>query len=175
MNVLYWKSALLEVGGFDERFDIGYDAEIGHKICAAGYTISFETKAIVYHYNRPTLHSYSRQQYKYGKFTAGLYLRNTRIAAGDEVASFWMNIQPFVLCANCCIIIDCYFFPAGRVYRCYFSFRTIDNYTVSAVQLSVNEKDITALFFVVLCFVRGIAWTIGGNMVRPIIANQGKK
>ena len=162
MNVLYWKSALLEVGGFDERFDIGYDAEIGHKICAAGYTISFETKAIVYHYNRPTLRSYFRQQYRYGKFTAGLYLSNTRIAAGDEVASFWMNIQPFVYATIAASLLIAIFFPPAGFIGVIFLLGLMIHYTVSAVQLSVNEKDITAMFFVVLCFVRGIAWTAGG-------------
>jgi len=175
MNVLYRKSALLEVKGFDERFDIGYDAEIGHKICAAGYIISFDPKAIVYHYNRPTLSSYYRQQYVYGKFTAGLYLSNTRIATGDEVTSFWMNIQPFIYAIIALSFLIAIFFPPAGLIGVIFLLGLLILYTVSAAQLSVKEKDVTAMFFVVLCFVRGFAWTAGGAWFVLSSLKKGKE
>lgn len=162
MNVLYRKSALLEVGGFDERYDIGYDAEIGHKICAAGNTISFDPKAIVYHYNRPTLRSYFRQQYAYGKFTAALYLNHTRIAAGDEVTSIWMNIQPFIFLIIAASLLSAIIMPIIGFIGVIFLLVLLILYTVSAIQLSLKEGDVTALFFIILCFVRGTAWTAGG-------------
>jgi glycosyltransferase involved in cell wall biosynthesis len=162
MNVLYRKSVLREVGGFDERFDIGYDAEIGHKICARGYTIAFDPAAIVYHYNRPTLRAYFRQQYTYGKFTAGLYLSNRRIAAGDEVTSFWMNIQPFMYAITAALFLGAVMIPVAGLVGVMVLLGLFVLYTVSAVQMSIKESDGTAMFFIVLCFVRGIAWTAGG-------------
>jgi cellulose synthase/poly-beta-1,6-N-acetylglucosamine synthase-like glycosyltransferase len=163
MNVLYRKSALLEVGGFDERFDTGYDTDIGHRICSAGYTIHFDPKAIVYHYNRPTLRSYYRQQFTYGKNTAKLYLQHLHIAAGDEVTPFWMNVQPFIYVVIVLALFAGFIFSPAYILGVLLLAGLLVSYFVSAARLSIRERDASALFFVVLCFIRGAAWTIGGG------------
>jgi glycosyltransferase involved in cell wall biosynthesis len=162
MNVLYRKSVLLQIGGFDEHLDTGYDTDIGHRICKAGYLIHFDPKAIVYHYNRPTLWSYFRQQYIYGKNVAGMYLQHMNIASGDEVTSFWMNVQPFVYTLIAIALLGSIVFPIAGILAGILVIGLLLAYAVSAVQLSIREKDASALFFIVLCFVRGIGWTAGG-------------
>lgn len=162
MNVLYRKSALIEAGGFDEALDTGYDTDIGHRICGRGYLIHFDPAAIVYHFNRPTLASYFRQQYIYGRNVAGMYLRNIHIAAGDEVTSFWMNIQPFVYALLGFVFIGALVFPVSGIVAVLIAAGLFLAYLLSACRLALHEKDVSALFFVVLCFVRGIAWTAGG-------------
>lgn len=162
MNVAYKKSVLMEVGGFDARFDTGYDTDIGHRICAAGYTICFDPTAIVYHYNRPTLASYFRQQFTYGKNTAKLYLQHAHIAAGDEVTPFWMNVQPVIFVLIALLLAGAVFYPVTGIVAGIFLFGLLVLYLLSAIRLCIKESDITALYFIILCFVRGIAWTAGG-------------
>lgn len=162
MNVAYRKSVIMEVGGFDARFDTGYDTDIGHRISAAGYTICFDPRAIVYHYNRPTLLSYFRQQFTYGKNTAMLYLQHAHIAAGDEVTPFWLNIQPVIFVLIALLLAGAVFLPVAGIVAGIFFLVLLVMYTISATRLCIKEKDVTALFFIVLCFVRGIAWTAGG-------------
>jgi glycosyltransferase involved in cell wall biosynthesis len=162
MNVIYRKSVLLEIGGFDDRFDTGYDTDIGHRVRGAGYSIYFDPKAIVYHYNRPTLRSYYRQQFIYGKNTAKLYLQHLRIAAGDEVTPFWMNIQPFIYVMIVIMFIAGFLIPLFMVIGFFLLLGLFAGYLFSAIRLSIHENDVRALFFIILCFVRGSAWTIGG-------------
>lgn len=162
MNVLYRKSALSKIGGFDERFDTGYDTDIGHRICAAGYSIHFDPKAIVYHYNRPSLSSYFRQQFTYGKNTAKLYLRHTHIAAGDNVTSFWMNIQPILWLLIALLLFCTIISPIFGIMGILLFLGLLIQYCVSAIHMSVKENDITALYFVVIALIRSIGWTLGG-------------
>jgi len=162
MNVAYRKSSLLDIGGFNETLDTGYDTEIGHRLRHAGYFIHFDPKAVVFHYNRPTIRSYFRQQYIYGRNIARMYVQNVHIAAGDEITPVWMNIQPFLYSFIFLSLVAAILFPVAvipglGVLLCLFFV-----YTFTAIKLSYQEKDMRALFFIVLCFIRGIAWTLGG-------------
>lgn len=162
MNVIYKKRVLGEVGGFDERLGTGYDTDIGHRILHAGYLIRFDPKAVVFHYHRSTISSYFRQQFNYGKNAPALYIKQIHIAAGDAVTPFWMNIQPFIYAA---ILISLLLSPviphafSGALLM--IIFLTVV-YSISAVRLSMQVRDPSAIFFFILCFIRGIAWTIGG-------------
>ena len=162
MNVIFRKSVLLEIGGFDDRFATGYDTDIGHRVCGGGYSIYFDPKAIVYHYNRPTLRSYYRQQFVYGKNTAKLYLQHIHIAAGDDVTPIWMNIQPFIFVLIAASLLSAVFIPMAGFIGVLLLLGLLVLYLVSAIRLSFKERDATALFFIILSFVRGIAWTAGG-------------
>jgi glycosyltransferase involved in cell wall biosynthesis len=163
MNVLYRKSSLIEIGGFDERFDTGYDTDIGHRICKAAYLIHFDPKAIVYHYNRPNLKSYFRQQYIYGWNMARMYLQHMNIAAGDEITPLWMNIQPFIYTLIALTLVCAFFVPVAGIIAAILVIGLLLGYSISSIKLSIRENDVSALFFIVLCFVRGTGWTAGGG------------
>jgi len=176
MNVIYRKSVLLEAGGFDERFNTGYDAEIGHRIRKAGYLIHFDPHAVVYHYNRPTIKAYFRQQFTYGRNVAGMYLQKTNIARGDEVTPVWMNIQPFVYAFIALAFTLSLIMPLAGIIGLILLAGLFLAYSVSAIRLCITEKDASALFLIVLFFIRGIGWTAGGAwFVLSSVKKQGRK
>jgi GT2 family glycosyltransferase len=65
-NVMYRKSVLKEVGGFDEAIWPGEDVELDLKIKRAGYRLIFNPKAVVRHYRTKTYAAYGRMMMRYG-------------------------------------------------------------------------------------------------------------
>ena len=76
MNLLLKKAVIEEAGGWDENLPSQYDTDLGFRVSAKGYKIAYEPKAVCYHYNRPTLQAYYRQQLQYGKNTLKLYFKH---------------------------------------------------------------------------------------------------
>jgi len=105
MNLLLKKSIILEVGGWDENLPSQYDTDLGYRVSAKGYRIAYELNALCYHFNRPTLRSYYRQQLQYGKNTLKLYFKHGRLARGDEITDFGMNIQPILILAAIALFV----------------------------------------------------------------------
>ncbi len=164
MNVIYKKNIIKDVGGFNEKLPTAYDTDIGHRILNLGYRILFEPSAKVYHYHRPTLRSYYRQQYNYGKSVPTVYLNNRKIAKGDEVTSIWMNVQPFIYS-----VILLSMFAVMLTSRKDMILYTIlligmlsSMYIYQSVTIARRYKDFSAMFLIILFFIRGIAWTHGG-------------
>ncbi len=70
-NMAFRKSALEEVGGFDERFWVaGDDVDVCWRLQEAGRTLGFSAGAVVMHRRRDSVRRYLRQQYGYGKAEA---------------------------------------------------------------------------------------------------------
>jgi cellulose synthase/poly-beta-1,6-N-acetylglucosamine synthase-like glycosyltransferase len=163
MNLLLKKSVVEEVGGWDEKLPSQYDTDFGFRMSEKGYKIAYEPAAVCYHYNRPTLKAYYRQQLQYGKNTLKLYFKHGHLAKGDEITDVGMNVQPILLLAAVA------FFAVGVVplFRllwvgsavillamlCYFVY--------SAVKISVKFNDWSALRLIILYYVRSAAWFVG--------------
>ncbi len=94
MHVVYKKSILLEIEGFNEKLKTGYDCEIGYKINDAGYKIIFLPDAIVYHHHRDNLRAYFKQQFEYGQYGIIRYLDEVKIARGDQLTPLRLITQP---------------------------------------------------------------------------------
>jgi cellulose synthase/poly-beta-1,6-N-acetylglucosamine synthase-like glycosyltransferase len=62
MNLLLKKSVVEEAGGWDEKLPSQYDTDFGFRMASKGYKIAYEPTAVCYHFNRPTLRAYYRQQ-----------------------------------------------------------------------------------------------------------------
>ncbi len=70
-NMAFRKSALEEIGGFDERFRVaGDDVDVCWRLQEAGWTLGFSAGAVVMHRRRDSVRRYLRQQYGYGKAEA---------------------------------------------------------------------------------------------------------
>ena len=70
-NMAFRKSALEEIGGFDERFRVaGDDVDVCWRLQEAGRTLGFSAGAVVMHRRRDSVRRYLRQQYGYGKAEA---------------------------------------------------------------------------------------------------------
>jgi GT2 family glycosyltransferase len=70
-NMAFRKSALAEIGGFDERFwAAGDDVDVCWRLQEAGKTLGFSAGAVVMHRRRDSVRRYLKQQYGYGKAEA---------------------------------------------------------------------------------------------------------
>ena len=85
---------LKEIGFFNEQLPVGYDGDVCYRIRKRGYKIVYEPEAVVYHFHRPTLRSYFKQQFSYGKNTVHLILEWLDIVKGDTLNPKSMILQP---------------------------------------------------------------------------------
>jgi GT2 family glycosyltransferase len=70
-NMAFRKSALKQVGGFDERFPTaGDDVDLCWRLQDGGETLGFSAGAVVTHRRRDTVRRYLKQQFGYGKAEA---------------------------------------------------------------------------------------------------------
>ncbi len=163
MNLLLKRSVVEEVGGWDESLASQYDTDFGFRVSSLGYKIAYEPSAICYHYNRPSLRAYYRQQMQYGKNTLRLYFKHGHLAKGDEITDIGMNIQPILLLAvvvsfltgiipllRMAWVVSGLILLAMTVYFVY-----------SAAKISNKFHDWTAMRLFVLYFVRSAAWFVG--------------
>jgi glycosyltransferase involved in cell wall biosynthesis len=75
-NLLYRRAALLEVGGYDERFTNYETQDLHHRLCRQHRgAMTYEPRALVLHRHRATWSEYYRQQCGYGRGHGLLYLR----------------------------------------------------------------------------------------------------
>jgi cellulose synthase/poly-beta-1,6-N-acetylglucosamine synthase-like glycosyltransferase len=163
MNLLLKKKVIEEVGGWDEGLPSQYDTDFGYRITRKGYKFAYEPNAKCYHYNRPTLRAYWKQQLQYGKNTLKLYLKHSSLAKGDEITDFGMNIQPLLFLGVIALFLIG-IFPLFRML--WFASEILVAgifvyYIASAVKISVKFRDGTAMLLVILFFVRAVAWVCG--------------
>jgi O-antigen biosynthesis protein len=70
-NMAFRKAALIEIGGFDERFRVaGDDVDVCWRLQESGRTLGFSAGAVVMHRRRDSVRRYLRQQYGYGEAEA---------------------------------------------------------------------------------------------------------
>jgi cellulose synthase/poly-beta-1,6-N-acetylglucosamine synthase-like glycosyltransferase len=163
MNLLLKKSVIEEAGGWDEKLPSQYDTDLGYRISAKGYKISYVPSAVCYHFNRPTLKAYYRQQLQYGKNTLKLYFKHGRLARGDEITDVGMNIQPVLILAvigslllGIIPLLRLLWIVSGLILLAMVVY-----FVYSAVNLSVKFHDSTAIRLFILYFVRSAAWFVG--------------
>ncbi len=163
MNLLLKKQIIEDAGGWDEKFASQYDTDLGFRISAKGYKIAYEPSAVCYHFNRPTLKAFYRQQLQYGKNTLKLYFKHGRLARGDEITDFGMNIQPILLLTSLTLfllgitpLLRILWVGSGLILL-----SMIIYFVYSAVKIAIKFHDSSALRLVVLYFVRSIAWFVG--------------
>ena len=70
-NMAFFKSVLVEIGGFDPIFHTaGDDVDVCWRLEQADYKIGFSPSAFVWHYRRSTVRDYLKQQRGYGEAEA---------------------------------------------------------------------------------------------------------
>ena len=93
-NVVYRRSALEEVGGFDERFLKGQDAELSWRVLEAGHELAFDIGSRVKHYHPVSWPAYLQTQSQQGYWRVWLYLKHRGHAAGDSYSGLTDHLQP---------------------------------------------------------------------------------
>jgi cellulose synthase/poly-beta-1,6-N-acetylglucosamine synthase-like glycosyltransferase len=165
MNLLLKKQVTVEIGGFDEALPTQYDTDIGARLAQAGYSIAFDAEAVCYHFHRPTLRKFFKQQYKYGQNTWKLYFKHPKLARGDKITDWWMNIQPILYAAAAILLLIAVatgFHLIPSLILLALVLVTALQYVFSAARISFIFHDPTAMYLIVIYFVRAFAWTVGG-------------
>jgi cellulose synthase/poly-beta-1,6-N-acetylglucosamine synthase-like glycosyltransferase len=177
MNLLLKKAVIEEAGAWDEKLPSQYDTDFGFRLSAKGYKIAYEPTAVCYHFNRPTLKAYYRQQLQYGKNTLKLYFKHGHLAKGDEITDVGMNLQPLILLSAVAL------FLLGIVPFLRFLWLgplaillgMLLYFVYSAAVISAKFADWSAMRLVVLYFVRSMAWFDGAvSTVISYLVGRGK-
>jgi cellulose synthase/poly-beta-1,6-N-acetylglucosamine synthase-like glycosyltransferase len=165
MNLLLKKKVTMEIGGFDEALPTQYDTDIGARLAQAGYRIAFDPEAICYHFHRPTLRTFFKQQYKYGQNTWKLYFKHPRLAKGDKITDWWMNIQPILYAVAAILllisVVTSFHMIPSLIFLALVLITTL-HYIFSAARISIIFRDPSAMYLIVIYFTRAVAWTLGG-------------
>lgn len=67
-NLSLPRQLLVDVGGFDEDFVVGFeDAELGIRLAEAGVPLLYAEQAVVWHYHSPTLAAFAARQERFGE------------------------------------------------------------------------------------------------------------
>jgi len=93
-NVLYRRRVLEQVGGFDERFRKGQDAELSWRVLEAGYELAFEIRSQVGHHYHLNWRKYLYTQAQQGYWRVWMHLRHRGHAAGDSYSRLLDHVQP---------------------------------------------------------------------------------
>ncbi len=104
-NVLYRRSVLEAVGGFDEwRFNGpnspgAEDGELAYRVRRAGFDLRFEARSIVGHFHPTRLMRYLRAQRHHGYWRVALYARHLGKIGGDAYSGIVDHCQPMLAMA----------------------------------------------------------------------------
>lgn len=93
-NVVYRRSVLDELDGFNERYLRGQDAELSFRTLEAGHQLRFAHDSRVAHFHERKLSAYLRTQYKQGYWRAFLHLEHPGRATGDSYSRLSDHLQP---------------------------------------------------------------------------------
>jgi glycosyltransferase involved in cell wall biosynthesis len=93
-NVMYRRTVLEEVDGFDETCYWAHDADLAFRVRGAGHLLRFERNSLVGHAHPTRLFSYLGKQRMQGFYRVLLYLRHPNRMAGDSYSGLTDHIQP---------------------------------------------------------------------------------
>ncbi len=93
-NVVYRRSILEQINGFDERYLKAQDAELSFRVMNAGYELRFEGNARVGHHHETRWGGYLNTQRQQGYWRVWLHLSHTGHATGDSYSRLSDHIQP---------------------------------------------------------------------------------
>jgi cellulose synthase/poly-beta-1,6-N-acetylglucosamine synthase-like glycosyltransferase len=93
-NLLYRRTVLEEVGGFDEQYLKAQDAELSFRVMNAGYELGFEFGSRVKHYHESHWLKYFKTQQEQGYWRVRLHMAYPGHSAGDSYSSALDHIQP---------------------------------------------------------------------------------
>ena len=177
MNLLLKRSVLEDMGGWAEDMPSQYDTEFGYRLALRGGKIAYEPSAVCYHFNRPTLQKFYRQQFQYGKNTLRLYFKHGNLARGDEITDVGMNVQPIWLLT----IVSSFLLGTVPILRSLWYltgvlvFALFIYYSYLAGKIAVKFKDKSAMRLILLYYVRSTAWFNGAIITTLTYFKRGGK
>jgi glycosyltransferase involved in cell wall biosynthesis len=161
-NVAYRASALLDVGGFDERLGYGYDNDVSYRLRQRGYRLLFCRDARSTHRWRAGVSGYLRQQYGFGYGRLDVVAKHPHRAAGDMVSPMLMMAHPVVLstaliAAAAGSLVTSWARASLTVSLCLIATLILERAAAGA-RAAVRSRSTTPLWFPAVHLVRDFAW-----------------
>ena len=97
-DVLYRRNVLEAVGGFDERYLKGQDADLAFRVVEAGHRLRFDRRSRVRHHHADRLRRYLKVQRQQGYWRVALHLEHPG-RGGNAYSGPLDHLQPFVAAA----------------------------------------------------------------------------
>jgi len=119
-NLLYRKSVLDLLDGFDERFRKAQDAELAYRTRKAGYRLKFDIRSRVAHFHENQWWRYMDTQRQQGYWRAWLYLSHPEMASGDDYSGPLDHVQPALALATLALLPLSPLAPAAALQRALF-------------------------------------------------------
>ncbi|MEM7166631.1 MAG: glycosyltransferase [Planctomycetota bacterium] len=93
-NVVYRRSVLEQVGGFDERYLKGQDAELAWRVLEHGHELGFDVRSRVKHFHPVGLMSYLRTQRQQGFWRGWLLLAHRDRSVKNQYSNTLDHLAP---------------------------------------------------------------------------------
>jgi mycofactocin system glycosyltransferase len=88
------RSAVLEVGGFDQSMRVGEDVDLVCRLVAAGWRVRYAPESEIHHHPRATVSGMARQRFRYGESAPLLQRRHpgvaTPLGAAPHTIAIWL-------------------------------------------------------------------------------------
>lgn len=141
INSAFWRKVLLEIGGFDEEFELCEDTNLSYKVRALGYKLLLVPSIYVEHYRRNTIKDFAKQFFSYGVGRMRSMLTSRKYANKGTIVPFiGVLLFPFVV----------WLLPM-------FALTLLAAYLIvillKGLQAVIKMKDVRFLFLVPLLFV----------------------
>lgn len=157
-DVLYRRSVLEQLDGFDERYRKGQDAELSFRAREAGHRLRFEHASRVAHFHEDRLGPYLRTQRQQGYWRVFLHLEHRGHAGGDSYSRLSDHLQPPVAVLAAASIPIC-LWTAWPLASANLLLLTLQLPLARAIGAVVGRGD--GIAFVALGFVRAYARGVG--------------
>lgn len=164
-NSVYRKSALEEVGLFDESLGYGYDNDVSYRLTRAGYRLAFRADATSVHHWREGLMNYARQQYGFGYGRLDLVAKHRNRIAGDNVSRLTMMLHGPLMAAalalaGAALILAVARLPysAAAIASALCLAIIAAERLVAGIRAAIAFDDRTGLWFAPAHMVRDVAW-----------------
>lgn len=154
-NVIYRKSAVLQVGGFDPHLLTCEDEELDFRLRKAGYKLLFTPKVVVDHYRRPTYRRIYTQAYR---FAVG----RTQAIRMHWQMSRWFHFVPSLLLISVAVAIGMLF--AARDYKLLaisYLLLVFVAFLIPSVWLAVKKKTVSYYIYLAIFICWFAGWGLG--------------
>ncbi|MFH8080761.1 MAG: hypothetical protein QXO84_02670, partial [Candidatus Aenigmatarchaeota archaeon] len=143
---------------FDERFIWSWETDFGYRLTKLG-KMKHVPEAIVYHYHRPDVKSYFKQQMKNAMMLPLIYWKNFDKIKGDHISTTSMGITLLVFYLALFFAFLSLFFEAFLPIYTIFLFFFLFYIMLQVLTIAKKPSDFFPLTTIYV--VRTIAWSIG--------------
>ncbi|MFH1473802.1 MAG: glycosyltransferase [Candidatus Aenigmatarchaeota archaeon] len=158
MNICV-RTKILKKLMFNSKLFVGYDTDLGYRVISTGKKILYEPKAVIYHYHRATWKKIFKQQMTYARYLPLIYSKHKKRVGGDYISKPTMMYHLAV-----------FYLAALFLFLSIFSITSLDFFGIFVLIfllisvfefLSFKTKKEYFPYFLMIFFVRTLAWSIG--------------